>query len=54
MRTENSGGDVLARGGAKAQFRAAGSKVTAEQWAAIWEPEAVEVEQKKGDIKEKD
>ena len=28
--------DVLAAGGSRAQFRTAGSQVTAERWAAIW------------------
>ena len=46
MRTENKGGDVLASGGTRCQFRAAGYRVTAEQWAAIWAEEPV-VEQKK-------
>lgn len=47
MRTENSGGDVLARGGVKATFQTAGSKVTQEQWDSIFggkdEPEVAEV-----------
>jgi hypothetical protein len=36
MRTENSGGDVLARGGARAQFRTANSSVTQEKWDSIF------------------
>jgi len=31
-RTENGGGDQLARGAAKVQFRPAGSKVTEKKW----------------------
>jgi hypothetical protein len=34
--SENNGGDVLAKGGVRCQFRAAGPNVTAEQWAEIW------------------
>lgn len=37
MRLENSGGDVLARGGSRAQFH--GANVSQEKWDAIWEPE---------------
>lgn len=37
MRLENCGGDVLARGGARAQFQ--GPNVSQEKWDAIWEPE---------------
>ena len=36
MRTENSGGDVLARGGVRARFQTASTKVTQEQWDAIF------------------
>jgi hypothetical protein len=32
----NNGGDVLARGARKANFPAAGGKVTQEKWDAIW------------------
>lgn len=39
----NNGGDVLARGARKANFPAAGGKVTQEKWDAIWAPEAPEV-----------
>jgi hypothetical protein len=45
MRTENSGGDVLARGGVKATFQAAGAKVSQEAWDKIWAEEP-EVEKK--------
>ena len=34
--SENNGGDVLAKGGVRCQFRAAGSNVTQERWDAIW------------------
>ena len=37
MRLENRGGDVLARGGTKAQFQ--GPNVSQERWDEIWEPE---------------
>jgi hypothetical protein len=40
--SENQGGDVLARGGIRAQFRAAGSSVTQEKWDSIWAEEKVE------------
>lgn len=36
MRTENSGGDSLARGLPRCQFRAAGSSVSQERWDKIW------------------
>jgi len=36
MRTENSGGDVLARGGVKATFQTASVSVTAEKWESIF------------------
>ena len=36
-RLENSGGDVLARGGTRAQFR--GPNVSQAKWDAIWAPE---------------
>lgn len=37
MRTENNGGDVLARGMHRAQFRAAGANVSQAKWDKIWE-----------------
>ena len=37
MRLENSGGDVLARGGARASFH--GPNVSQERWDEIWKPE---------------
>lgn len=36
MRMENKGGDTLAAGGVRCQFRAAGSNVSQETWDAIW------------------
>jgi hypothetical protein len=53
MRTENSGGDVLARGGARAQFRTANSSVTQEKWDSIFNSES-EAEQKKDETDQKD
>ena len=52
MRTENGGGDRLASGATRCQFRAAGSKVTQAQWDAIFNSEP-EDEQKKDEIEEK-
>ncbi len=40
MRMENKGGDVLASGGVRCQFLAAGSKVSQEAWDAIWSDDA--------------
>lgn len=37
MRLENSGGDVLARGGARASFH--GPNVSQERWDEIWKSE---------------
>lgn len=34
---ENNGGDVLARGATRAQFRPMGSNVSQEKWDAMWE-----------------
>jgi hypothetical protein len=36
----NNGGDVLARGGRKANFPAAGGNVSQEKWDSIWKEEA--------------
>lgn len=35
---ENNGGDSLARGLPRAQFRPAGANLTEEQWQKLWEP----------------
>jgi hypothetical protein len=42
----NNGGDVLARGARKANFPAAGGKVTQEKWDAIWADDETPVEEK--------
>jgi hypothetical protein len=48
MRLENSGGDVLARGGSRAQFQ--GPRVSQEKWDAIWGDEPMaEDKQKEND-----
>ena len=51
----NNGGDVLARGARRAQFPAAGGKVSQKAWDAIWADEdeiAVQEETKKKKSKE--
>lgn len=50
----NNGGDVLARGARRAQFPAAGGKVSQKAWDAIWADEdeiAVQEEIKKSESK---
>ena len=42
MRTENKGGDTLASGGTRCQFRPAGSRMTQEDWDKMWEPEVTD------------
>jgi hypothetical protein len=37
MQTQNNGGDSLARGASRAQFRPMGENVTKEKWDAMWE-----------------
>lgn len=37
MRMENKGGDTLASGGVRCQFRPAGSGMTQAEWEAIWD-----------------
>lgn len=49
MRTENSGGDVLARGGVKATFQTANTKVTAEKWESIFGDFDAEAYKRSGD-----
>ena len=48
MRQQNGGGDQLARGAARAQFRTAGSAVSQEKWDSCWEPEVTD-EQRSSD-----
>jgi hypothetical protein len=50
MRLENRGGDVLARGGSKAQFQ--GPKVDQKKWDAIFADYVPDSEKKKSDEKE--
>lgn len=45
----NNGGDVLARGARKANFPAAGGKVTQERWDAIWADDGGAVEETPAD-----
>ena len=45
--TENSGGDRLASGATKFQFRPMGSKLTQEQWDNLWKED--NDEQRTGD-----
>lgn len=33
---QNNGGDILARGGVRAQFKPAGSHLTREEWEEMW------------------
>ena len=42
MRTENGGGDQLAKGAVRARFQTASTKVTQERWDAIWAEETTD------------
>jgi len=50
MRMENKGGDVLASGGVRCQFLAAGSKVTQEAWDAIWSTDEPKIDSRDADV----
>lgn len=49
--SENNGGDVLAKGGTRCQFRAAGANVTKEAWDRIWAEDTDEDNDCHSDVK---
>jgi hypothetical protein len=50
MRLQNKGGDVLASGGVRCQFLAAGAKVSQEVWDRIWSENEPETNSSNSDV----
>ena len=47
--SENNGGDVLAKGGIRCQFRVAGSNVSQEHWDSVWAEDTDESKNSRSD-----